>query len=463
MKKPPSGLSWRALLSFLFSLVLCIFLISAAIINKINIERMQIEQLVLEISVRINEVFSRILFEIQTISAGIVHENGGVEDFDKIASVITANDPDILYILAAPDGIVSKVYPLDGNKDLIGWNLFSEDPVNKEARAAKDLGALVLGGPFDMAEGGLALAGRMPVYIDTPEEKQKNWGLVSVALRFPEALEGTEIEILKKHSFIYELWRINPDTGEKQIIVRNTGKIKKNVNFSERIIHAFNADWHLRVWSTHTWYSRPVNIILIASGLFISLLVFFIMQNNYELRKMKAIFEEMAHLDPVTGIRSRRYMDETLKRTISSLSRSKGILSVLMIDVDHFKNYNDTYGHNKGDTCLRSIAEVLNKSLLRADDLVARYGGEEFIVILPNAGTKGAHMVAERLLEDIRISNILHENSPVANHITVSIGVTTGAVEYPYTGDDFIKQADKAMYMSKQNGRNRYTYLDLLN
>jgi diguanylate cyclase (GGDEF)-like protein len=170
----------------------------------------------------------------------------------------------------------------------------------------------------------------------------------------------------------------------------------------------------------------------------------------------------MSKIDPVTGIFNRRYMDDNLKRIIKSLSRSKGTLSLLMIDVDLFKNYNDTYGHSKGDICLKVITEVIKKNLLRADDFVARYGGEEFVVVLPNTGENGARMVADRLLESIRERNIMHEASNVASYITISIGATTGFVQHTYTGDDYIKQADKAMYISKQNGRNRYTFLNLI-
>jgi diguanylate cyclase (GGDEF)-like protein len=155
-------------------------------------------------------------------------------------------------------------------------------------------------------------------------------------------------------------------------------------------------------------------------------------------------------------------MDDNLKRIIKSLSRSQGTLSLLMIDVDLFKNYNDTYGHSKGDIYLKTITEVIKKNLLRADDFVARYGGEEFVVVLPNTSENGARMVADRLLESVRERNITHEASNVASYITISIGATTGFVQHTYTGDDYIKQADKAMYISKQNGRNRYTYLNLI-
>ena len=461
MEKYFHGVSWIAVIFFLVSLTLCGILINAAINNKVKIEKLQTDELILETSVQMKDEISRLLSKTQALSALVIQGNGSIEDFDKIASTIMADDPAILNFLLAPDGIVSEVYPLPGNEAILGWDFFSKGAGNKEALAAKDSGHLVLGGPINILQGGQALVGRMPVYITTPTDNHKFWGFVSVALKFPEILENTGIEILKNHNLMYELWRINPDTEEKQIITHNIGYTAPASGFVERNIHILNADWYLKVWIIHAWYNYPETYVLIITGFFVSLIVLLVVQDNAELRRVKTIFEEMANVDPVTGIYNRRYMDEHLRHIIKSLSRSDGMLSLLMIDVDLFKNYNDTYGHSKGDGCLKTIAEVLKGSLLRADDFVTRYGGEEFVVVLPNTDENGARMIADRLLESIRNRNITHEGSNVASYITISIGVTTGIVQHIYSGEDYIKRADKALYISKQNGRNRYTYLNL--
>jgi diguanylate cyclase (GGDEF)-like protein len=170
---------------------------------------------------------------------------------------------------------------------------------------------------------------------------------------------------------------------------------------------------------------------------------------------------DKVNYDALTGVYNRRYLDESLKRIISLLSRSGSKLSVLMIDVDFFKKYNDTYGHIKGDECLRAVANTLNRSIMRADDFVARYGGEEFAVVLPNTDVNGAHILADRILEYIKACDIPHAKNEAASCVTVSIGATTGEVAYAQVNEDYIKRADEALYMSKQNGRNRYTFLDL--
>ena len=162
--------------------------------------------------------------------------------------------------------------------------------------------------------------------------------------------------------------------------------------------------------------------------------------------------------DALTGIHNRRFFDETMKRIISFLSRSGSLLSLLMIDIDFFKRYNDTYGHVEGDKCLKIVAQTLSRGVTRADDFVVRYGGEEFVVVLPNTDEHGAQFVADRLLNSIRNCNIPHEQNDAASCLTISIGVTTGKVERTHSAGDFVKKADELLYKSKQNGRNRSSF-----
>jgi diguanylate cyclase (GGDEF)-like protein len=178
-----------------------------------------------------------------------------------------------------------------------------------------------------------------------------------------------------------------------------------------------------------------------------------LLESNLEL-------EDKVHLDALTGIYRRWYLEDNLRRLLKHLSRAEEPLSVMMIDVDFFKKYNDAYGHGAGDDCLRAIAKALNNSIGRADDFVARYGGEEFVVVLPYTGKTGAEAIAARFLESVRNLKIPHEHSDAADHITISIGVTTVIVVHNHHYMDYINCADEALYMSKQTGRDKYTYLD---
>ena len=168
-----------------------------------------------------------------------------------------------------------------------------------------------------------------------------------------------------------------------------------------------------------------------------------------------------AHHDALTGAYNRRFMDKHLQHLIEFLSRSDGTLSVLIIDVDHFKNYNDTYGHDMGDSCLKAIAQELMKTVHRGEDFVIRHGGEEFAAILPNTDKDGARVIADRLLNSIRALELPHKSSATAPHVTISIGGTTSRVTHTLSPNHYLRRADEALYMSKQNGRNQYTHLDL--
>jgi diguanylate cyclase (GGDEF)-like protein len=167
------------------------------------------------------------------------------------------------------------------------------------------------------------------------------------------------------------------------------------------------------------------------------------------------------YYDALTGIYNRRFFDEKLNQIIKSLSRTKGKLSLMMIDIDYFKKYNDAYGHSEGDICLKEIAGSISKCITRSDDFVARYGGEEFVVVLPNTEERGARILADRIMMNIKALKIAHIDNEVDDVVTVSIGITTGKVVHPQTNEDYIKQADEMLYISKKDGRNRYTFASM--
>ena len=176
------------------------------------------------------------------------------------------------------------------------------------------------------------------------------------------------------------------------------------------------------------------------------------------LHENNLVLEDKVHYDTLTGIYNRRYMEENLAKLMKSSARSGDMLSLLIVDIDFFKPYNDNYGHGQGDECIKTVANALSDVMLRAEDFVARYGGEEFIVVLPKTDEKGANRIGEKLLESVRNSGLKHEKSSVADHVTISIGATTASPSQGCQFESYIKTADEALYISKQNGRNRYTY-----
>ena len=166
------------------------------------------------------------------------------------------------------------------------------------------------------------------------------------------------------------------------------------------------------------------------------------------------IIEHMSRIDELTGLPNRRYFNEQLNREWGRAIRDTSSIALLMIDIDKFKTYNDTYGHLQGDTLLQSASAVFRGALKRTADFVARWGGEEFILLLPNTDIGGAADVAERVRADIE-ETVVPCADGTPTHLTISIGVNAErpVIEMPAT--EFVSKADKALYTAKESGRNR--------
>jgi diguanylate cyclase (GGDEF)-like protein len=173
-----------------------------------------------------------------------------------------------------------------------------------------------------------------------------------------------------------------------------------------------------------------------------------------ELRHDRSMFAELAMRDGLTEVPNRRAFEEALEREWRLALRTKQPVSLLLVDIDLFKQYNDRYGHLAGDDCLRSVAGVLQHALRRPSDLLARYGGEEFVLILPNTPGAGAREVATRLCRQVRQLELSHDDSPT-RYLTISIGVASFVPIDGAQPEQLISSADGALYAAKRNGRNR--------
>jgi diguanylate cyclase (GGDEF)-like protein/PAS domain S-box-containing protein len=182
------------------------------------------------------------------------------------------------------------------------------------------------------------------------------------------------------------------------------------------------------------------------------------MQQAYEeLREAHVQLEESARTDKLTGLYNRGYFDTAFLNEIMRATRHRIPLSLMLLDADYFKGYNDHYGHLEGDRCLQDIAQILQQTFMRSGEIVARYGGEEFAVILPHCDRQDAMNRAETLLKSIWDRAIPHEKSGVADRVTVSLGVITHLpkTKQPVDPDDLIKAADEMLYDAKAAGRNQ--------
>ncbi len=178
-------------------------------------------------------------------------------------------------------------------------------------------------------------------------------------------------------------------------------------------------------------------------------------RTHIELKQKRDILESMSFRDGLTGIANRRYFDERYSLLWDVAAREVSPLAIVMVDVDHFKLFNDNYGHTEGDACLVRVAQSLTRTVKRKTDLVARYGGEEFIGVFLKTNSDDAWRIAEAMRQEVLAESIPHGHSPTDQNVTVSLGLVSlvpTSVDQP---ERLLARADKALYQAKERGRNR--------
>jgi diguanylate cyclase (GGDEF)-like protein len=252
------------------------------------------------------------------------------------------------------------------------------------------------------------------------------------------------------------------------------------------VVYVFTSLWPIAWWSLAHYWEQPYNMLIgLVLLAFCALLIFVCDQTyksfrnmisltwerehiaqelgdltnslrdrNRQLRDARRQLTDLANVDELTGLGNRRLVNSTLRDEINRARRSGAELSLIMLDVDYFKNYNDTYGHPAGDTVLQKLADLMQRASTRAGEVVARYGGEEFILVLPGASADSAMRTASRLRDLVNEERISHETSEVEKFITVSQGVITVQPDGELEPADLVQRVDNALYEAKDSGRN---------
>lgn len=185
-------------------------------------------------------------------------------------------------------------------------------------------------------------------------------------------------------------------------------------------------------------------------------------ESQKRLAEANKILQKLSSLDGLTGIPNRRRFDEVIEQEWQRATRQQTPLSVIMIDIDFFKLYNDNYGHQGGDDCLQRVAKTLDEAVARETDMVARYGGEEFVVVLPETDQKGAEAVAERMRANVQMQKIPHQLSKASEYVSISVGAASTVPKKGNKSESLLAAADQELYSAKEGGRNRVKsiYLD---
>lgn len=429
-------------LSFAVAFTIGALVTSLYLDNRMKQEYSEMEQLVITRSNKINNVISKLLYKTQVLSSLISQTGGEIMDFDSVASTLV-DDPSIRNVILAPGGVVKYVYPFEGNESVIGLDYFSEAEGNVEAIQARDTGKLVLGGPFNLIQGGQAIVGRVPVYIG---EDKHFWGIASITLNYPQVLDGAELEQLKQQGYAYEIWRISPDTNQKQIISSSDYEYHKSAQFVETPIDMINAQWYFKLSPIMAWYQFPETWAFIIVTLCISLLIGFLIVHTYDLSVMKKKLEKLSLDDPLTSILNRRGGIQVMESLIS-----RGTSFVLCyLDLNKFKQINDRYGHNVGDMVLKRFTEEFINNMPEEGVSFARVGGDEFMLIFE--GIEDVQKT-EEVFNNVRKAfenGIVHMGDEI--FITFSIGYSV----YPTDGgnvDELVALADGKMYEDKHGSR----------
>ncbi|MCX5965196.1 MAG: diguanylate cyclase [Cyanobacteria bacterium] len=173
-----------------------------------------------------------------------------------------------------------------------------------------------------------------------------------------------------------------------------------------------------------------------------------------QLQTANQSLEQMTITDPLTHIVNRRGFDQYLQKEWQRMLREQSPISLILCDIDYFKNYNDTYGHPAGDLCLFQVAGAMRCQVKRPTDMVARYGGEEFVIVLPNTDSEGASQIVEDIRQELMALSIPHQKSLVADYVTLSFGIATIVPQSGQSPQILVNKADQALYQAKENGRN---------
>nr|WP_220493946.1 diguanylate cyclase [Shewanella sp. SG41-4] len=178
-------------------------------------------------------------------------------------------------------------------------------------------------------------------------------------------------------------------------------------------------------------------------------------KNQIRLKLNTDLLRSIALLDGLTGVANRRQFEQMLPVSWLQCAREKQPLTIILLDIDFFKHFNDTYGHTEGDICLRTVAQKIQDTVNRPYDLVARFGGEEFICVLPNTDLIGGTYVAQQIVDSVLSLKLAHKNSPISAFVTISAGVSTVVPKYDMSNKILVETADKQLYLAKDRGRNR--------
>lgn len=448
---------------FLFALLLPILIASGIILARAESQHYQLKE-----RESVQEILGSMRAALESRLYSNIHKSEGVkalvalnpeltqDDFARAMAVQFDGQNDLRNIGLARHMTIRFMYPMENNEAAIGMN-FRENPLQyAEAALARNTRKIILAGPLNLVQGGEGIVARIPIYLsDTLNYPDGFWGLASVVLDtdvlFASAgvqsdYNGVKIAIRGRHARGPE-----GDVFFGDPAIFNGHPVLQSIELPY-------GSWQMAALPSAGWSGYQLRLTPLTLGHFVASLIILVFSgfNVFFFRKLqslKRLLSEAAATDALTGIANRRSFTDHLQWAIKRGQRKPEPLSLAIIDIDHFKAINDTYGHHAGDNALIAIAGAI-KEACRNNDYPARWGGEEFVVLLHNTAPGHALIVAERIREHIK------ELQVTPRQITASIGLATLPADAPHTPEDVVMEhllvaADNALYLAKDLGRDR--------
>lgn len=278
----------QAILAGVICLICLLTLTVVYQLQQTREKRLQMEYIARTIEAETYETLLLQMDKAQVMEGYLIETGGSIDTFEPIAERLLENNPSIQNVLFAPQGVVSAAFPSAGNEATIGLDLNSNGHGNWEAQAAIRAGELFLAGPFELVEGGMGICGRLPIYLKNEDGNEAYWGLVSVSLKYPEIFVEHPIHHVNEQGFAARVWRINPDTNQKQTILETEKPITDDMATTQYKLQFFNADWNIELASLTAWYQRPMLWVMVVVSLLVSLLVAFGVESDHVIRRMRA-------------------------------------------------------------------------------------------------------------------------------------------------------------------------------
>lgn len=313
----------------------------------------------------------------------------------------------------------------------------------------------------------------VPVYLDESKVNKAHsdalQGFITAVFSIEQLVSISSMADLPK-GISLQLVDMTGDGGMK-LLYRHGEKIQRRMVFERPIVNVLGRRWVMVASPSDAYIAAQRTflpyLVVIGAVSFTCLFLMYsvltrqqtakvqaqVASKTRELRYANEKLEKLARTDSLTEVANRRFFNETLQCEWRRASRDGLSLTIMLVDIDYFKRFNDCYGHLQGDECLQLVARTLEKAVRRGGDLVARYGGEEFALILPNVG-KEAMQLAERCRAAVLALEIPHEESETSEHVTISIGMSSTIPDHTVAPEDLLDSADRGLYSAKDSGRN---------